>query len=61
MRINGHLRIRSLIESSSTALRNPAVLEKPLSAKDAWLLVNFYREEAGCRSFVFPIGEMWKI
>lgn len=48
-----------LIESYR-ALRNPAVVEKPLSAKDAWLLVNFYREEAGCRRCCFQL-EMWKV
>jgi predicted nucleic acid-binding protein len=33
------------------ALRNPAVLQHPLGADEAWALVHFYREEAGCRRF----------
>ena len=48
-----------LIESYR-ALRNPAVVERPLSAKDAWALVNFYREEAGCRRCCFEL-EMWQV
>lgn len=40
------------------ALRNPAVLQKPLGPNDAWTLVNFYREEAGCHRCCYEL-EMW--
>jgi toxin-antitoxin system PIN domain toxin len=40
------------------ALRNPMVFENPASAPDAWGMVNFYREEAGCQRCCFEL-EMW--
>jgi uncharacterized protein len=40
------------------ALRNPAVLQNPLGPLDAWALVNFYREEAGCQRCCYEL-EMW--
>jgi toxin-antitoxin system PIN domain toxin len=40
------------------ALRNPAVLQYPLGADEAWALVHFYREEAGCRRCCYELG-MW--
>src|SRR5215469_2641805 len=38
------------------ALRNPAVIQHPLAASDAWALVHFYREEAGCRRCCYELG-----
>jgi predicted nucleic acid-binding protein len=40
------------------ALRNPAVLQRPASAPDAWDMLNFYREEAGCQRCSFEL-QMW--
>ena len=40
------------------ALRNPAVLQHPLSPNDAWAAIHFYREEAGCRRCCYEL-EMW--
>jgi toxin-antitoxin system PIN domain toxin len=40
------------------ALRNPAVLQKPLTPNDAWATVNFYREEAGCQRCCYEL-DMW--
>jgi toxin-antitoxin system PIN domain toxin len=40
------------------ALRNPAVLQKPLGPNDAWAIVNFYREEAGCQRCCYEL-DMW--
>jgi len=40
------------------ALRNPAVFQWPTNAADAWEIVNFYREEAGCQRCCFEL-EMW--
>jgi toxin-antitoxin system PIN domain toxin len=40
------------------ALRNPAVFQSPTTAPDAWGIVNFYREEAGCQRCCFEL-EMW--
>jgi uncharacterized protein len=40
------------------ALRNPMVFENPASAPDAWRMINFYREEAGCQRCCFEL-EMW--
>ena len=40
------------------ALRNPVVFQRPASASDAWGMVNFYREEAGCQRCCFEL-EMW--
>jgi uncharacterized protein len=40
------------------ALRNPAVFQRPATASDAWAMVNFYREEAGCQRCCFEL-EMW--
>jgi hypothetical protein len=34
------------------------VFENPASAPDAWGMVNFYREEAGCQRCCFEL-EMW--
>jgi toxin-antitoxin system PIN domain toxin len=41
------------------ALRNPAVFQRPASAPDAWDMVNFYREEAGCQRCCFEL-DMWR-
>jgi predicted nucleic acid-binding protein len=41
------------------ALRNPAVIQHPLSSADASALVNFYREEAGCRRCCYELA-MWQ-
>lgn len=40
------------------ALRNPAVFQSPTTAPDAWGIINFYREEAGCQRCCFEL-EMW--
>jgi toxin-antitoxin system PIN domain toxin len=40
------------------ALRNPTVLQNPLDPGDAWTLINFYREEAGCQRCCFEL-DMW--
>jgi toxin-antitoxin system PIN domain toxin len=40
------------------ALRNPAVFERPASAPEAWEIVKFYREEAGCQRCCFEL-QMW--
>ena len=41
------------------ALRNPAVIQHPLSPSDASALLHFYREEAGCRRCCYELG-MWR-
>jgi predicted nucleic acid-binding protein len=41
------------------ALRNPAVIQHPLSPGDASALLHFYREEAGCRRCCYELG-MWR-
>jgi toxin-antitoxin system PIN domain toxin len=41
------------------ALRNPAVFQRPATAPEAWGMVNFYREEAGCQRCCFEL-EMWR-
>jgi uncharacterized protein len=40
------------------ALRNPTVFQRPATAPEAWGIVNFYREEAGCQRCCFGL-EMW--
>ena len=40
------------------ALRNPIVLERPLSAKQAAKQVRFFREEAGCLHCAYSM-ELW--
>ena len=40
------------------ALRNPAVLQNPLDPDDAWTLINFYRDEAGCQRCCYEL-DMW--
>jgi uncharacterized protein len=41
------------------ALRNPSVFQIPATAPEAWEMVNFYREEAGCQRCCFEL-EMWR-
>lgn len=38
------------------ALRNPALMQHPLSATEASALLHFYREEAGCRRCCYELG-----
>jgi predicted nucleic acid-binding protein len=41
------------------AVRNPAVIQRPLSPGDASALLHFYREEAGCRHCCYEL-EIWR-